>query len=89
MIEAGAAGTPAIVSDIPGPTDTIDRDKTALVVPVKDASALAEAMKQIRGMDCAAMGRNAAEFVKEKFDSNVLCQKILERKRVLLGEVLK
>lgn len=89
VIEAGAVGTPAIVSDIPGPTDTIDRDKTALVVPVKNASALAEAMKQIRGMDCAAMGRNAAEFAKEKFDSNVLCQKILERKRVLLGEVLK
>lgn len=89
VIEAGAVGTPAIVSDIPGSTDTIDRDKTALVVPVKDASALAEAMKRIRGMDCAAMGRNAAEFAKEKFDSNVLCQKILERKRVLLGEVLK
>lgn len=32
---------------------------------------------------------DAAQFVKEKFDSKVLCEKILERKHVLLGEVLK
>lgn len=86
VIEAGAMGTPAIVSDIPGPTDAIDRDKTALVVPVKDTAALAEAMKQIRGMDCVAMGQHVAQFAKEKFDSNVLCEKILERKQFLLGE---
>lgn len=85
IIEAGAMGTPAIVSDIPGPTDAIDRDKTALVVPVKDAVALAEAMKQIRSMDYIAMGQYAAQFAKEKFDSNVLCEKILERKQFLLG----
>lgn len=85
IIEAGAMGTPAIVSDIPGPTDAIDRDKTALVVSVKDAAALAEAMKQIRSMDYIAMGQYAAQFAKEKFDSNVLCEKILERKQFLLG----
>ena len=84
IIEAGAMGTPAIVSDIPGPTDAIDRDKTALVVPVKDAAALAEAMKQIRVMDYITMGQNAAEFAKEKFDSKVLCVKILERKKDIL-----
>ena len=85
VIEAGAMGTPAIVSDIPGPTDAIERDKTALVVPVKDASALAETMRQIQTMDYMAMGRNAAQFAKEKFDSKVLCEKIRERKRQLLG----
>lgn len=89
VIEAGAVGTPAIVTDIPGPTDTIDRDKTAIVVPVKDSVALAEAMKQIPTMDYITMGQNAAKFAKEMFDSKVLCEKILERKHVLLGEVLK
>ena len=89
VIEAGAVGTPAIVTDIPGPTDTIDRDKTAIVVPVKDSAALAEAMKQIPTMDYITMGQNAAKFAKEMFDSKVLCEKILERKHVLLGEVLK
>lgn len=89
VIEAGAVGTPAIVTDIPGPTDTIDRDKTAIVVPAKDSAALAEAMKRIPTMNYITMGQNAAKFAKEMFDSKVLCEKILERKHVLLGEVLK
>ena len=89
VIEAGAVGTPAIVSHIPGPIDTIDPGVTALTVPVKDAKALADAMERMRHADYVNMGRSAARFAKEKFDSNVLCQKILERKRVLLGEVLK
>lgn len=84
VIEAGAMGTPAIVSDIPGPTDTVDRDKTALVVPAKDAGTLAEAMKRIRELDFIAMGQCAAQFAKDRFDSDVLCEKILERKRMLL-----
>lgn len=89
VIEAGAVGTPAIVTDIPGPTDTIDREKTALVVPVKDSAALAAAMKRIPTMDYITMGQNAAKFAKEMFDSNVLCKKILERKLSLLGKEQK
>lgn len=89
VIEAGAVGTPAIVTDIPGPTDTIDRDKTAIVVPAKDSATLAEAMKRIPTMNYITMGQNAAKFAKEMFDSKVLCEKILERKHVLLGEVRK
>lgn len=89
VIEAGAMGTPAIVSDIPGPKDTIDPDKTALVVPVKDSDALATAMNQIQSMDYVAMGQNAVQFVKEKFDSRVLCEEILKRKEYLLGTTEK
>ena len=85
VIEAGAVGTPAIVTDIPGPTDTIDREKTALVVPVKNPNALAESLRQIRERDYVAMGEKAAQFAKENFDSKVLCQKILERKEMLLS----
>lgn len=89
VIEAGAVGTPSIVTDIPGTTDTIDRDKTAVVVPVKDSVALAEAMKRIPTMDYITMGQNAAKFAKEMFDSKVLCKKILERKLSLLGKEQK
>lgn len=84
VIEAGAVGTPSIVSDIPGPIDTIERNNTALVVPVKNVEALATAMKQVCGLNYTIMGQNAAKFAKEKFDSRVQCQKILERKRFLL-----
>lgn len=84
VIEAGAVGTPSIVTDIPGPTDTIDREKTALVVPVKNPNALAESLRKIRERDYVAMGENATQFAKEKFDSKVLCEKILERKKEIL-----
>lgn len=84
IIEAAAMGVPAIVSDIPGPTDAIERDKTALVVPVKDAGALAKAMKEIKSRDYVTMGQNAVQYVREKFDSGMLCEKILERKQEML-----
>lgn len=85
VIEAGAVGTAAIVTEIPGPTDTIDREKTALVVPVKDSGALAGGLKQIHERDYIAMGENAAQFVREKFDSKILNEKIWKRKEELLG----
>lgn len=84
VIEAGAVGTPAIVTDIPGPTDTIDREKTALVVPVKNPNALAESLRKIRERDYVAMGEKAAQFAKENFDSKILNKKILKRKEKLL-----
>lgn len=86
VIEAGAVGTPAIVSNIPGPIDAIKKDKTALIVPVKNPNALAESLRKIRDADYGAMGKNAAQFAKEMFDSEVLCERILERKKEMSKE---
>lgn len=88
VIEAGAVGTPAIVSDIPGPIDTIIQNETALVVPVKDVHALTESLEQVRKVDYNAMGKKAAQFAREKFDSKILCEKILERKQLLIDKVV-
>lgn len=89
VIEAGAVGTPAIVTNIPGPIDTIDAGNTALTVEVKSAADLAEKMKKIREADYKTMGQSAARFAMEKFDSTQLYKKILERKQRLLfnGEI--
>lgn len=84
IIEAGAVGTPAIVSNIPGPIDTINKNKTALVVPIKNVPALVDAMRKIRIIDYETMGKDASLFVKENFDSFQLCKKILERKKHLI-----
>lgn len=85
VIEAGAVGTPAIVSDIPGPADAIECGKTALVVPAKDPNSLRNAMQQIRTLDYKIMGQEAAHFAEERFNCNILCKKILERKELLLN----
>lgn len=84
VIEAGAVGTPAIVSNIPGPIDTIDDGRTAITVKVKSAKDLSDKMLLIRTIDYQMMGFCATKFVKENFDSNKLCEKILERKQELL-----
>lgn len=84
VIEAAAVGTPAIVSNIPGPIDTIDVGKTALTVEVKNADDLKEKMMDMKSSVCTNMGTNAVEYVKHKFDSKKLCEKILERKKTLL-----
>ena len=85
VIEAAAMGTPAIVSEIPGPIDAIIAEETAICFPSRNVSELAAAMQRIRQKDIWQMGGAAAAFVARSFDSELLCEKILERKRSLLG----
>lgn len=86
IIEAAAMGTPAIVSNIPGPIDAVEIGKTALVVNKKDTNSLLEAMKRIQRMDYIEMGVQAERFAREKFDSETLCRKILETKKEILSK---
>ncbi len=85
VIEAAAMGTPAIVSDIPGPVDAIQNGVTALVVEPKSSQSLLDGMKKIRCLDYAKMGMDAHRFVSANFDSAELCKRILLRKQQLLG----
>ncbi len=89
IAEAAAVGTPAIVSNIPGPIDVIDEGKTALTVEVRDAQDLQNKMTyMLDNPDMVkGMSANCSEFIKEKFDSSILNEKILERKDKLLGEL--
>ena len=86
VIEAAAMGTPAIISNIPGPIDTVVKGKTALVVSVKDVCELKQAMELIRTLDYRGMGENAAKFVSIHFDCAKMNEKILYRKDELLGD---
>lgn len=85
VIEAAAMGTPAVISDIPGPIDAVIPEKTAITVKPRDVSVLAAAMRTIRSRDIRQMGADAALFAESSFDSEILCEKILERKKSLLN----
>lgn len=89
IAEAAAVGTPAIVSNIQGPIDVIDEGQTALTVEVRNAVDLRNKMEYIMHNPniLSNMSANCAEYIKEKFDSKVLNEKILERKDKLLGEL--
>ncbi|MEE3427358.1 MAG: glycosyltransferase family 4 protein [Ruminococcus sp.] len=86
VIEAAAMGTAAIVSDIPGPIDAIVPDVTAKVAKVRDSKSLYKEMKDIIRSDYTKLGLNAKDYVTQKFDSEVLNQKIYERKLYLLNK---
>ena len=85
VIEAEAMGVPVIVSDIPGPRDAMKNNVTGLIAPVKNIKKLYQTMIEIKGTyNEKQYTQNCYDFVKNNFDCDSLCEKILERKQVLL-----
>lgn len=87
IIEAAAVGTPAIISNIPGPIDAVIPEETAKLVEVRSVPSLKTAMEEfLEDKNLAKkMSVCAYKFVLNNFDSEKLNVKILERKSVLLG----
>ena len=87
-IEAEAMGLPVIVTDISGPTEAMEEGKTGLVVPVKDAKALCEAMNCLseNAELCELFGENGKKMVADKFDQKILLEKILEDRSQILSD---
>lgn len=88
VIEAEAMGLPVIVSDIPGPTDAMLKDKTGLVVEKADVSSLKEAMTTIYTDKelYQSLSSMTHSFAKEHFEQNTLFEYIVEDRKKLLGE---
>ena len=87
VIEAEAMGLPVIVSDMPGPTDAMEEGETGLTVPVKDIGVLKIALQTLLDLKKREqMGTAGKAFVCERFDQQVLLNKILESRKSLLEE---
>lgn len=87
VIEAEAMGIPVIVSNIPGPIDAMQDGVTGLKCQLKNREDLCEKMKLLLDENTRKMySLKARKFVEESFDSEVLCEKIYQRKRELLSE---
>lgn len=84
IIEAGALGTPSIVSNIPGPIDAIENGKTGITVNKADSKDLLDKMILIQNENILESPQYCSDYVKEHFDSNKLCEYILERKNGLV-----
>jgi glycosyltransferase involved in cell wall biosynthesis len=68
-IEAGASGLPVVATAVGGLRDTVEADRTGLLVPPADPAALAEALERLaaspglaRALGDAGRRRVAAEF---------------------------
>ena len=85
IIEAGVMGTPAIVSNIPGPKDAIRDNETGLLVKVKSVKDLVDKMNTIRKNYISKEYSNKSyNFVKDNFDNELLCKYICQRKKELI-----
>lgn len=69
LAEAAAAGRPIITTDLPGCRDTVVPGDSGVLIPAKDAEALATAIASVLGnpSHAAAMGRRARELAEERF----------------------
>lgn len=69
LIEAAACGRAVITTDVPGCRDAITPGVTGLLVPVKDAHALAAAIKQLLGNNVMRrqMGRAGRDLAEQAF----------------------
>jgi glycosyltransferase involved in cell wall biosynthesis len=86
-MEAAAMGVPIVATDIRGCRQVVDHDRTGLLVPVRDAGALADAVARLAGQPDRreAMGRAAAQKARDEFDQRRCIERTLEVYRRHLG----
>jgi glycosyltransferase involved in cell wall biosynthesis len=70
LLEAAACGRAVVTTDVPGCRDAIDRGFTGLLVPVRNATALAEALNGLINdpARCQAMGNAGRALAERAFD---------------------
>lgn len=70
LIEAAACGRAVVTTDVPGCRDAIDPGRTGLLVPVRDAQALAEGIQTLLDdpQRVRAMGEAARRWAEQVFD---------------------
>lgn len=88
VIEAGVMGVPAIVTNIPGPTNAMKPNVTGLVVPKASVSYLQASMEKLllnREL-CRQMGMNAYVFSRDQFEQKTLWKHILANRNELINK---
>ena len=79
IMEAAAMGKPVVATDVRGCRQTVDHDVTGLLVPARDAKALAGALERLlrSPADRARMGAAGREKAKREFDEDKIIEAIL------------
>jgi glycosyltransferase involved in cell wall biosynthesis len=70
LLEAAACGRAVVTTDVPGCRDAIDPGVTGLLVPVRNATALADALKELINdpARCQALGNAGRALAERAFD---------------------
>lgn len=80
LMEAAATGLPIVASDIPGNREVVSHERSALLVPLGDAAAIAAAIERSLSDTAGAEVRAAVaqRDVAHRFDQNALTQRVIE-----------
>jgi glycosyltransferase involved in cell wall biosynthesis len=86
LIEAAACGLPIVTTDAPGCREIVEDGVNGLLVPVRDANALAQAIKRLHADPALrqTMGQAGREKVLREFDEQIVFEKTLAVYRELL-----
>lgn len=86
LIEAAACGRAVVTTDVPGCRDAIEPGETGLLVPPRDAQALADAIARLAGdADLRQrLGRAGRRLAENEFDIEDVCRRHLDIYRALI-----
>ncbi len=88
LIEAGACGLALVTTDVPGCREVVTNDVDGLLVPVKNAEALAQAIARLQDNSALRqrLGAAARAKVLAEFDEKIVIEKTLVVYRELLPQ---
>ncbi|WP_295396403.1 glycosyltransferase family 4 protein [uncultured Thiodictyon sp.] len=88
LIEAGACGLPLVTTDVPGCREVVTDEVDGLLVPVRDAAALAAAIRRLANDPalCARLGAAARETALTRFDERIVIEATLAVYEELRGK---
>ena len=91
VLQAGAMGLPAIVTDINGCNEIITDGENGLIIPVKDTTALERAMLRLMSDDIlfAKTKSTARESIASRFAQEKVWQALLDEYQKMCGELEK
>lgn len=86
VIEAGAMGTPGIVSNVPGQVDTVLDGQTGILAEVKNVPSIQNAIMTFINNPSLAkeMGHNARLYIEESYNDEILFSKLSEHRNKLI-----
>ncbi|MDV7339799.1 glycosyltransferase family 4 protein [Terasakiella sp. A23] len=80
LLEAAACGLPMITTDVPGCREIVTHNENGLLVPLKDANGLADAIETlVKDTDLRQkFGRAARKLVEDELNQKAIAQKTLD-----------
>ncbi len=88
VLQAGAMGLPAIVTDINGSNEIIIQNENGVIIPSKDEEALYRAMENflLHSEEVERMAEKARSLIASRYDRKVMWEALMKEYKRIIGE---